>query len=253
MSRKYIMPAILSFALLMVAVAPPVHADAWDKKTIATFSQSIEIPGKVLAPGTYVFKLMDSPSDRHIVRIMNEREDQVVATVLAIPNYRLEPKSKTVFTFYEMPGGQPEVLREWFYPGDNFGQEFAYSKKRHAEILAAIRGVGTTSEVQVAAAVATPVVTSEETRTVEAVETAPAPTADTTAVQVEAPEKLESPAEPTESVEPAPAPEPTPEPQSDDDKTMPKTASQLALIGLLGAAAAFTAFGVRSYRNKAQY
>jgi hypothetical protein len=71
---------------------------------------------------------------------------------------------------------------------------------------------------------------------------------------VEEPEKLESPAEPIESVEPpAPAPEPTPEPQSDDDKTMPKTASQLALIGLLGAAAAFTAFGVRSYRNKARY
>jgi hypothetical protein len=239
---------------MTVAVAPAVHADAWDKKTIATFSQPIEIPGKVLAPGTYVFKLMDSPSDRHIVRIMNEREDQVVATVLAIPNYRLEPKSKTVFTFYEMPGGQPEVLREWFYPGDNFGQEFAYSKKRHAEILAAIRGVGTATEVQVAAAVATPVVTTEETRTVEAVETAPAPTADTTAVQVQETEKLESPAEPIESVEPpAPAPEPTPEPQTDDDKTMPKTASQLALIGLLGAAAAFTAFGVRSYRNKARY
>jgi hypothetical protein len=254
MSRKNIMPALLSFAALTVALAPAVHADAWDKKTIATFSQSIEIPGKILAPGTYVFKLMDSPSDRHIVRIMNEREDQVVATVLAIPNYRLEPKSKTVFTFYEMPGGQPEVLREWFYPGDNFGQEFAYSKRRHAEILAAIRGGSTTTEVQVAAAVATPVVTAEETRTVEAVETAPVPTADTTAVQVEAAEKLESPAEPIESVEPpAPTPEPTPEPQSDDDKTMPKTASQLALIGLLGAAAAFTAFGVRSHRNKARY
>ena len=256
MSRKNIMPALLSFAAMTVAVAPAVHADAWDKKTIATFSQSIEIPGKILAPGTYVFKLMDSPSNRHIVRITNEREDQVIATVLAIPNYRLEPKSKTVFTFYEMPGGQPEVLREWFYPGDNFGQEFAYSKKRHAEILAAIRGVGTTTEVQVAAAVATPVVTTEETRTVEAVETAPAPTADTTAAQVvEEPEKLESPAEPVEAVEPAPAPavEPTPEPQSDDDKSMPKTASELALIGLLGAAAAFTAFGVRSYRNKARY
>ena len=145
MSRKNIMPALLSFAALTVALAPAVHADAWDKKTIATFSQSIEIPGKILAPGTYVFKLMDSPSDRHIVRIMNEREDQVVATVLAIPNYRLEPKSKTVFTFYEMPGGQPEVLREWFYPGDNFGQEFAYSKRRHAEILAAIRGGSTTT------------------------------------------------------------------------------------------------------------
>src|SRR5580765_6652332 len=86
MSCKNIMPALLSVAAMTMAVAPVVHADAWDKKTIATFSQSIEIPGKVLAPGTYVFKLMDSPSNRHIVRITNEREDQVIATVLAIPN-----------------------------------------------------------------------------------------------------------------------------------------------------------------------
>ena len=53
-----------------------------------------------------------------------------MTTILAIPNYRLQPTGKTVFTFWETPPGQPKALRAWFYPGDNFGQEFAYPKIR---------------------------------------------------------------------------------------------------------------------------
>ena len=39
-------------------------------------------------------KLADSQSNRHIVQIFNEREDQLQTTVLAIPNYRLQPTGK---------------------------------------------------------------------------------------------------------------------------------------------------------------
>ena len=66
-------------------------ADAWDKKTILTVKEPIQVPGAVLQPGTYVMKLVDSLAYRHIVRIMNEREDEVITTSLAIPNYRLRP------------------------------------------------------------------------------------------------------------------------------------------------------------------
>jgi len=251
------MPVLLSFALLMVAFALPSYADQWDKKTIATFSQQIEVPGAVLPAGTYVFKLVDSQSDRHIVRIMNERENKVFATILAIPSYRMETPSKTIFTFYEMPAGQAEVMHEWFYPGDNYGQEFAYGKKRQAEILAATKLVrrGSETEVQVAsAATTTTTTTTEETtpKPVEAVETAAAPTAETTAPAVadNDNEKLESPsaeAATEEAQSPAPAPEPTPAPSDQDN--MPKTASELALIGLFGVLAALAAFGMRQYRG----
>jgi hypothetical protein len=52
-------------------------ADSWDKKTVLTIEEPLLIPGKKLQPGRYVLKLVDSLSDRHIVRILNERQDEV--------------------------------------------------------------------------------------------------------------------------------------------------------------------------------
>jgi hypothetical protein len=84
----------------------------------------------VLPAGTYVFKILDSQSDRHIVQIFNADETQIYATILAIPNYRLKATDKTVVTFRERPAGEPEALRAWFYPGRNWGEEFVYPKAK---------------------------------------------------------------------------------------------------------------------------
>jgi hypothetical protein len=81
-------------------------------------------------------KPVDSLADRHIVRITNQREDEVITTFLAIPNYRLKPTGDSAFQFWEAPFGNPKALRAWFYPGDNFGQEFAYPSGLSAKISA---------------------------------------------------------------------------------------------------------------------
>ena len=47
----------------MTSVATNANADAWNKKTYVTISQSIEVPGAILAPGKYVFKLMENESN----------------------------------------------------------------------------------------------------------------------------------------------------------------------------------------------
>ena len=83
-------------------------ADEWDEKTIFTFSAPVEIPGKVLLPGTYVFKLADSASDRNIVRVFNKNETQLYGTFLAIPHYRAKPSGKPIITFDERPADSPE-------------------------------------------------------------------------------------------------------------------------------------------------
>ena len=133
-------PTVLCAAVIATAFSPSVKADEWNQKTVITFSQPVETPGvhikgwAVLPAGTYVFKLLGSPSDRHIVQIFNKDETVVYATVLAIPNYRLRATSKTVLTFRETPPGQPDVLRAWFYPGKNFGEEFVYPKARALEL-----------------------------------------------------------------------------------------------------------------------
>jgi LPXTG-motif cell wall-anchored protein len=130
----------LGLTLLGAALTSSAFADESNKKTVITFSGPVEIPGVhlsgwgILPAGTYVFKLLDSQSDRHIVQIFNKDETIVYATILAIPNYRLKATDKTVITFRERPAGEPEALRAWFYPGDNYGQEFVYGKAKAMEL-----------------------------------------------------------------------------------------------------------------------
>jgi hypothetical protein len=113
-------------AVLCTFLGASANADAWDKKTVVTFSDSVEIPGQVLPAGTYVFKLANSISDRHIVQIWTGDETQLLATLMTVPDYRLDAPDKTIFEFDERPGDSPMAIHAWFYPGDNTGQQFLY-------------------------------------------------------------------------------------------------------------------------------
>lgn len=136
MSRSKMFAVASCVGLFSVAVAPALMADEWNKRTILTVNEAIQVPNKVLQPGKYVMKLLDSQSNRHIVQIFDENEQHLITTVLAIPNYRLQPTGETRFGFWETPAGQPKAIRSWFYPGDNFGQEFAYPKNEAVQIAA---------------------------------------------------------------------------------------------------------------------
>lgn len=128
---------VFAVALLFTMFSNTASAQPWNKKTTVTFSAPVEIPGvgaQVLPAGTYMFKLLDSLSDRHIVQVFSEDGSHLYATILAIPNYRLKPTDKTVMTFSERAAGNPQAVRAWFYPGDNWGQEFAYPKTKAAEL-----------------------------------------------------------------------------------------------------------------------
>jgi LPXTG-motif cell wall-anchored protein len=140
MKRFQLVTMICTLVFAALAMTPNVKADAFDKKTIITFSDPVEIPGvgaQILPAGTYVFKLVDVVGDRNVVKIYSTDELHVFATILAINNYRLKPTDKTVLTFKERGEGQPEAIKAWFYPGDNFGQQFVYPKQR-AIVLATI-------------------------------------------------------------------------------------------------------------------
>jgi hypothetical protein len=154
-----------------------------------------------------------------------------------------------------MPVGQPEALKEWFYPGDNYGQEFRYSKKRAAEIALAQRERGAITSTETLLAAAAAPATAEDPKPVG--ETAPQAAAPSPSDEEDAvmPSSSDDAAE---TAEPAPAPEPAAQaPSASNDSTptdgangdLPKTASQLFLIGLLGVLAALVALGVRQYRR----
>lgn len=218
--------AVASLGLLTVALSPSARADEWNKKTVITVNEAIQVPNKVLPAGTYVMKLLDSPSNRHIVQIFDADETHLETTILAIPNYRLEPTGKTVYTFWETPPGQPKAMRAWFYPGDNFGQEFAYPKSTAVSIAAVSHTPVPTTEAQKPSEMSTAQVGTVNEKGNETIEpqqqVAQAPTPPPAPAPVQA------------APEPAPAPPQEPPAPAATPQELPKTASPYPLIGLAG-------------------
>ena len=225
----------------MFAIAPNAQADQWNKKTILTINQPIQVPNKLLEPGKYVMKLMDSPSNRHIVQIFNADESHLITTILALPNYRLEPTGKTQFSFWETPPGQPKALRAWFYPGDNFGQEFAYPKTESTAIAqythTPVPTTAATSEAEMRTA---PVEATNEKG-----EETPLDTNTYKDEQSQVAQNTPPPApEPAPAPEAAPAAAPAPAPAQ-----LPKTGSPLPLVGLIGLLSLGGYFTLRAVRE----
>ena len=117
--------AIIAVAMFITLSASNAKADEWDKKTLVTFDQPVEIPGMVLPAGTYVFRRASS-TDPNVIQISGKDEKHVYATLLTIPDYRMNPADKTVMTFEERANGSPRAIKSWFYPGDTSGEEFVY-------------------------------------------------------------------------------------------------------------------------------
>src|SRR5437762_13984539 len=98
--------AIIGVAMLITLLPSNAKADEWDKKTIVTFDQPVEIPGMVLPAGTYVFRRA-SGTDPNVVRISGQDDNHVYATLLAIPDYRMNPTAKTAITCEERDNSPP--------------------------------------------------------------------------------------------------------------------------------------------------
>src|SRR4051812_40194069 len=101
------------FLALTSFVAQPVKADEWNKRTEFQFSGPVQIPGKVLPAGKYVFQLVDSESDRDIVQVFSEDsdgKDTLISTIEAIPDYTEETPDKPIVRFDERPAGSPEAI-----------------------------------------------------------------------------------------------------------------------------------------------
>lgn len=246
--------AISTGAFLFLSIyAGHTRADDWTKMTKVTFGEQVQVPGTVLEPGTYTFRLADSQSNRHIVQIFNEDNTSLITTVLAIPNYRLQPSGKSVLQFAERPVDQPVALEAWFYPGDNFGQEFVYpeseakqlSQINHTEVPStgseeAYPG-NKTEERPAPETQPTPEAKENPTpqpRTEEPSRTPPSPPPTAGQQSPTYPSESNAAPNPTPNQQPRTTPQPAPQEEKprSETKQLPQTASLLPLFGLIGAA-----------------
>ena len=216
---------------LTLTITKPVLADEWNKRTEFQFSAPVEIPGKTLAAGKYVFELAESQSDRQIVQVFSEDSDgneSLVTTILAIPDYVTTTPEKPVINFEERPAGAPAAIHSWFYPGDNSGWEFVYPKGQNMDSSA--NTTPAPAPVATAAAPGLPPAPQVE-------EHAPAPQVQE---QAQAPQVEEqAPAPQVQEQEQVPdasalAPTPDADTQGSADRILPQTAGYSGLELLTG-------------------
>jgi hypothetical protein len=251
--KRFSLLGIAALALLGLAgLNSALNADEYDRKTVISISQPLEVPGVVLPPGTYVMRLFNSSTNRHIVQFMNERQNQQLALTFAIPAERIRPAEKTILTMYEGSQGAPPAARTWFYPGDTVGQEFLYPHKQAVSISertkVAVPEIETGKPAEVSTAEA--VKTDDD----EAESIAQSRVESPLIARAEpAPEPIPAP-EPQQAVQPPPQTEPeTPAAQSDAVSTssdsLPKTAGNGPLALLLGSLAFVAAFALRKMKR----
>ena len=245
MKRFKAATTVCCIALIGTVLASGARADDWNRKTVITFSGPVEIPGVhlagwgVLPAGTYVFKILDSQADRHIVQIFSQDELTVYATVLAIPNYRLKATDKTVMTFRERPAGQPEALRAWFYPGRNWGEEFVYPKAQANALARAENATVLYTVGDLPVEVAGPTNFTEAPFVLK-LKQVPLMAIKPTGEEVQLAEAVTPPPAETEAAMPAPA----------TASELPATGSRLPLIALFGLLALGGALALRAFEKR---
>jgi hypothetical protein len=135
-TRKSI--SILGLLLAFAIILPAARADEYDQASQLTFSQPVQIPGRVLPAGTYWFVLANvSIANRNIIHIFNSDRSTLYATVSTITAERAQSSDHTALTFAERDLTQPSAILDWFYPGRKTGHEFVYPAQDEKELASA--------------------------------------------------------------------------------------------------------------------
>jgi hypothetical protein len=230
------------------------------ERTFLTFSSAVEMPGVTLQPGTYVFKLADTPT-RNVVQVWDQDEKNMIGHWLFVQAERPRVTGENVVMFRETSEGATPAVQFWYFPGEKVGKEFIYPEDQ-AERIAARTGADVRTEegvVEADSVAAAPAPEAAPAVAEAAPEPAPAP------VAADAPEP--APAAVAEAPAPAPAPAPEPAPVEESRvaaaqpeprpvatagqaaEELPATASPLALSGLLGLLSLAGAAGIRLFRS----
>ena len=212
-------------------------------RTYFTFSTAIQVPGHRLTAGKYMFQLLDSPGNRHVVQVYNAQGTRLLANLMALPNERIRPADKTVVTLFATPSSKPYAIRSWFYPGRTVGHEFVYPKRQAEEIARATRQSVLAVDADSSITAVRPSESRQASRTDVPAEPQTRLSPSVGTARAETPQARDAQAP---SAGPAAA---STTPQSKPDRELPDTASNLPLTLFVGLVALGGASLVRSLRG----
>lgn len=123
---KHMVLAITGAVLITAASALPAGAQTIDERSVFTFSQPVHIPGKVLEPGKYLFRIADWDTGRRIVQILSEDMTEVHGLIFTERVLRANAPAAPEVSLGEAPEGEPRSISTWWHAGDIYGRSFQY-------------------------------------------------------------------------------------------------------------------------------
>jgi hypothetical protein len=117
---KLVVATLVLIGLAMLT--PKAEAQLLDESMTVTFSAPVEVPGRVLPAGTYVFAAVEP----HVTRVLSADGKVSYGIFLMAPEERQEPVEKGTIILGENTTDSPERVKALFYPGDSVGNEFIY-------------------------------------------------------------------------------------------------------------------------------
>lgn len=222
---------------VFVMLAAAALAQPNDKRTVFTFNRPISLPGVTLPAGQYVFQLADSDTNRKVIHVSSLDGKKHYAMLFSISDERIKASSNPEVRFMETAKGQPSAVKAWWYPNESIGYEFIYPKEQARRLaLASVEPVLTTREETKK---------PEETKTAELTRLAPSGKEEAVAAAPPA-----EPTGPSQTGVVASQTTVTPTPESVVARNeLPRTASNLPLVGLIGILALLGAAGLRLFRT----
>jgi hypothetical protein len=265
--------AVAVFVCLMAA---PVSAQPLDKRTLFTFSGPVALPGVTLPAGQYLFRLADPDRSSKVVQVLNADGTMPYGLFFTIPAERLETASTPEVRFMETASGTPAAISTWWYPGERRGYEFIFPKEQARRLamgasqpVLTTQAQTTTTEQTNTADLSRVGSSGQETQVSDSVApTAATPTGTTQEGQV-ASSSLSIPTPSIPTVGSAPVATQTASAQTSSTQTgsaqtnstqagparatrtqLPRTASQLPLVAMVGTVALLSAASLRYWRTR---
>lgn len=124
--------AMFACLLLAATLTPQARADADNQEVRFTTAGPIEVPGRVLSPGTYDIELAGSGSP--VAGLWSANGAHFYGFFQTLPVDRTHRISRSEVDLSKTFARNPERLKDWFYPGETTGHELLYPVSRKSNL-----------------------------------------------------------------------------------------------------------------------
>ena len=154
MFKQTLITSACAAAMLLTMSATPARAQGGplDSRTEFTFNQPVELPGVTLPPGTYVFRFVDATTGKKVMQVQaKDASNKNYGMFMTISAQRPKASDDAELRFLETPAGQPTAVKTWWYPGNTIGREFIYPKSQALRLAKATNSTVLTTKTEVKA------------------------------------------------------------------------------------------------------